>query len=86
MVEIHSKERKTLLAFGTRHVSQLLHQRRLLAPKSTLDDWWVTSLNTHAPTFESPRMGACTMAVRADHFAFLELCGQPLVRHAARPL
>jgi len=79
MVEIHGKERKTLLAIGTRHVSHLLHQRRLLAPKSTLDDWWVPSLNTQAPTFESPRMGTCTVAVRANDFAFLELCDQPLV-------
>jgi len=86
MVEIHGKERKTLLAVGTRYVSHLLHQRRLLTPESTLDDRRVTSLNTQAPTFEGPRMSTCTMAVRADHFAFLEFCDQPLLGHAAGPL
>ena len=86
MVEIHSKERKGLLAIGTRYVSHLLHQCRLLAPTSTLDDWWVTSLNTQAATFESLRMSACTMAIRADDFAFLELSIEPLLRNAAGSL
>ena len=80
MVKIHRRERKALLAVGTRHVSQLLHQRRLLAPTSALDDWRVTSLNAQAPTFDRPRMGAYTMAVRADDVALFKLRNKAVVR------
>jgi hypothetical protein len=86
MVKIHGEERKMVVAVGTRHVPQPLQQCRLIAPKSTRDDWWATSFNTQTPTFESPHMGACTMAVRADDFALFELCDQPVVRNAAGSL
>ena len=86
MVEIHREERKALPAIGTRYVPHLLHQGRLLAPTLTLDDWLMTSLKPQAAAFESLRVGACTMTVRADDLALLELRPQPLLRDAAGSL